>query len=83
MSASKKMALEFAPRTASAHPDVRRAWDMNRSAVVVSFTRTGETDPRIAVMAKGREQEVLDRCHREFGDPTKTLHIPDRLPEPA
>ena len=80
---------EFVPRVGDIEPEVKRAWLLNKG-MVISFTRFSvpherqpEDETRIAVVDPSRVQEAMDRANAEFGDPTKTLHIPDRLPEPA
>ena len=70
-------------RTAVPHPKVARAWGLHQDAVVVSHTPAGASEPTVAVIAKGREQEVLDRAHARYGIPGEVLHIPDKLPGAA
>jgi hypothetical protein len=74
--------LDPAPRTAKLHVDVARAWLRAKDSVVISFTRTGEDRPRIAVVPIERLQEALNRAHAEFGTPGAVLAFPDKLTEP-
>lgn len=53
--------------TAKLHVDVLRAYIKNPDGVVISFTRPGEAQPRIAVVGSDRLQEALDRAWLEFG----------------
>lgn len=37
---------------------------------------------RLNIDDDSRLQEVMDMCHKHFGEPGKVLDIPDKLPEP-
>jgi len=45
----------------------------------MSFTRAGETEPRIVVLPNERLQEAFARSCREFGDPSAPAFPSDAM----
>lgn len=44
--------------------------------------RKGGMQYRLNIEDDSKLQEVMDICHKHFGEPGKVLHIPSKLPEP-